>query len=217
MTSWGFKALHSRTSSQPLDHQWKIAVPRWNHTVLQHNNTMMNSSADVFSDNPFRSGGGGNDDIFFDATPQLHQQQPQQQLQQPMSFQQQPMMMMSPSDPFAPQPIMSSSFAAPSGPMQTILPSQPVQQPPTGQPASQSWWAACLSVFALDSYKAYFNIDADDIVKRISAVVIDFYKPEHFRNNVMGTETTDSLKGPDLYGPFWLTMTLIFFIGVSRQ
>jgi hypothetical protein len=186
--------------------------------VFEHSSTMMNSSADMFSDNPFRSGGGGNDDIFFDETPQVQQQQPLQQQQQqlPMSFQQQPQMMMSPSDPFAPQPIMSS-FLPPSGPMQAIPPSQPVQQPRIGQPASQSWWGACVSFVTLDSYKIYFNIDADDIVKRIKAVMIDFYKPEHFRNNVMGVETTDSLKGPDLYGPFWLTMTLIFFIGVSKQ
>lgn len=67
----------------------------------------------------------------------------------------------------------------------------------------------------MDSYKAYFDIDADDIINRIRSVFLTFYKPEHFRNNVLGAYKTDSLKGPDLYGPFWVTMTLIFFIGVS--
>ena len=72
---------------------------------------------------------------------------------------------------------------------------------------------ACLT---LDSYKVYFDIDADDIVKRIRGAFLHFYKPEHFRNNVMGATKTAELKGPDLYGPFWITMSLIFFIGVSN-
>jgi hypothetical protein len=49
----------------------------------------------------------------------------------------------------------------------------------------------------------YFDIDADDIVARVRAVFINFYKPEHFRNNVIGGPVkTDGHKGPDLYGPF---------------
>ena len=71
---------------------------------------------------------------------------------------------------------------------------------------------ACLT---MDSYKIYFDIDADDIVRRMRGVFYTFYKPEHFRNNIMGSTKTNELKGPDLYGPFWITMTLIFFIGVS--
>jgi hypothetical protein len=92
-----------------------------------------------------------------------------------------------------------------------------VQQAQMAQPANKSWWGSCMGYLALDSYKVYFDIDAEDIATRIKAVMFDFYKPEHFRNNVLGTQKTDSLKGPDLYGPFWLTMTLIFFIGVSEM
>eukprot|EP00536_Pseudo-nitzschia_multiseries_P016015 jgi/Psemu1/247244/estExt_Genewise1.C_10000017 len=73
---------------------------------------------------------------------------------------------------------------------------------------------ACLT---FDSYKQYFDIDADDIVTRVRGVFLHFYKPEHFRNNVMGPMKTNELKGPDLYGPFWITMTLIFFIGVTAN
>ena len=69
----------------------------------------------------------------------------------------------------------------------------------------------------LDSYKAYFDIDAEDIVARVKAVAFHFYKPEYFRNNVLGVQKTDTLKGPDLYGPFWITMTLIFFIAVRTS
>lgn len=73
---------------------------------------------------------------------------------------------------------------------------------------------ACLT---MDSYKIYFDIDADDIVRRMRGVFYTFYKPEHFRNNIMGSTKTNELKGPDLYGPFWITMTLIFFIGVTAN
>jgi hypothetical protein len=51
----------------------------------------------------------------------------------------------------------------------------------------------------------------------MKSAIFDFYKPEHFRNNVIGTSKTDSTKGPDLYGPFWITMTLIFFVAVRKQ
>ena len=69
----------------------------------------------------------------------------------------------------------------------------------------------CLS---LDAYRAYFDIDAEDIVKRMKSSMLDFYKPDYFRSEVIGTHKTDALKGPDLYGPFWITMTLVFFVAV---
>lgn len=186
---------------------------------------MMNSTVDDFGENPFRSGGaGGNEDLFFDASPQPQSSfgQQQQQLQQPMSFQQQPPMMMqqpSQSDPFAPQPQLTTNFPPPSGPMQAQqMSTQSVQQQPQpGQmpPVQRSYWGSCMACLSLDSYRAYFDIDAEDIATRIRAVAYHFYKPEYFRNNVLGVQKTDTLKGPDLYGPFWITMTLIFFIGVS--
>ena len=47
--------------------------------------------------------------------------------------------------------------------------------------------------------------------------MLDFYKPDYFRSEVIGTHKAGSLKGPDLYGPFWITMTLIFFVAVSAD
>lgn len=182
---------------------------------------MMNSTVDEFGENPFRSSGGGSGDLFFDDPPPTTTAggnsfggnfQPQQQLQQPMSFQQQPM---SPaSDPFAPQPQMSN-FPPPSGPMQQMSPPRQENMQPQ-QAAPTTYWGNCMACLTLDSYKTYFDIDAEDIVTRVKAVVMDFYKPEHFRNNVLGVQKTDASKGPDLYGPFWITMTLIFLIGVSN-
>ena len=183
---------------------------------------MMNSTTndDDFGDNPFRSGG----DNFFDAAPAPAPAAPQQSFQpqfsnppplQPQqqfpptqqSFQPQP-------EVFA-QPPAPGAFPPPSGPMDQMAPQ--VQAPaPQMQPVQRSWWGNCMACFTLDSYKPYFDIEADDIVMRMKSVIMDFYKPEHFRNNVLGQQKTgDGLKGPDLYGPFWITMTLIFFIGVS--
>jgi len=78
-------------------------------------------------------------------------------------------------------------------------------------------WGNCMTCLTLESYKTYFDIDAEDIVTRVKAVMLDFYKPEHFRNNVLGVQKNDDFKGPDLYGPFWITMTLIFLIGVTSN
>jgi len=69
----------------------------------------------------------------------------------------------------------------------------------------------------IESYKAYFDIDADDIVTRVRSAFLYFHMPEHFRNSVVGPMKMEGLKGPDLYGPFWITMTLIFFIGATAN
>ena len=192
---------------------------------------MMNSSADDFGDNPFRSL-GTDEDLFFDATPTPAPTMQQQQ-SPPLTQQQQPMMApMSHGDPFAPQPAvggmppMSNNFPPPTGPMQTMAPQptmmqqqpqQQQQQVPQAPQQPTSWWGNLMMCITLDSYKAYFDIDAEDIVARVKAVALHFYKPEYFRNNVLGVQKTDTLKGPDLYGPFWITMTLIFFIAVRTR
>jgi hypothetical protein len=195
---------------------------------------MMNSMAndDGFDDNPFQSGGGGGTDVFFDAGPQQTPPQQQQQLQQQQpQFQEQQQFQQQPQfnqqvDPFAPQapgqanftqqPPGQSNFASPSGPMDNMAPQQQAQ--PGMQPMpSRSWWGNCMTCLTLDSYKAYFDIEAEDIISRMKGVCLHFYKPEYFRNNVIGADKTNGLKGPDLYGPFWITMTLIFFIGVRSS
>jgi hypothetical protein len=184
---------------------------------------MMNSTVndDEFADNPFRSGG----DDFFDSldTPQQAPQQQQQQqnfgnFQQPPPQQQQQQFQPQPDQfqNFAPsqqqqqQPMNNNNMAGSmSGPMDTN--NRGLNQPQ--QPTSRL--GACMMCLSLDSYRSYFDIDAEDIVNRVKCAVLDCYKPEHFRNNVVGVNKTDNLKGPDLYGPFWITMTLIFFVGVS--
>ena len=41
------------------------------------------------------------------------------------------------------------------------------------------------------------------------------YLPDKFRVQVIGVERNATTKGPDLYGPLWITMTLVFFLAVS--
>ena len=199
----------------------------------------MNSSADDdFSPNPFRSGGGG--DLFGAPNPQTQQQpqQNQQQFNQQPQFQQQQFQSQQQqqqqqhfqsggSDLFAPvqqqqqppPPQNATAFQAPmTGPMDNHgAMQQQQQQQQQMQMQPRSWWGSCMMCLTLDAYRAYFDIDADDIVNRMKSAVLDCYKPDYFRNEVVGTHKTGTLKGPDLYGPFWITMTLIFFVAVSNQ
>jgi hypothetical protein len=190
---------------------------------------MMDSAADdEFGANPFRTGGGGND--FLGApTPQMHQQLNQQpphmQFQQPQQFQpQQQFQTQGVGGPFVPhqqqqfqQTQPNPNFQAPflSGPMDNQMDQRQMQPPQALAPTS--WWGSCMMCISLDSYRAYFDIDADDIVLRMKSALLDFYKPDYFRNEVIGAQKSGSLKGPDLYGPFWITMTLIFFVAVRRS
>jgi hypothetical protein len=193
---------------------------------------MMNSTndADGFSDNPFRSGDGnsnnnnGGEDLFAtpNAPPQQFQQPPPPQQQQQQQQQFQPQQQQPPPQPnqfqqqqqqqqqFQPQPMAGPMD---SGGLQTQQQRQMSNVPPE-QP--RSWWGSCLMCLSLDTYRAYFDIDADDILLRMKSAIFDCYKPEHFRNNVVGTTKTDSIKGPDLYGPFWIAMTLVFFVAVRK-
>jgi hypothetical protein len=177
---------------------------------------MMNSSTndDAFGDNPFRSANDGGE-VFFDSTATPQPNQPVQQFQQQPQFQQQQQQFPPPQQSFQPQPDMfGQTQPPPMGPMDNMAPQQQQAGELQMQPVSRSYWGNCMACLTLDSYRAYFDIDADDIVNRMKSSLLDFYKPEHFRMNVLGAQNTDG-KGPDLYGPFWITMTLIFFIGVS--
>lgn len=173
---------------------------------------MMNSSSndDEFGENPFRSHAAGGNDFFSDSPAPSSQtfQNPPASQYPPMQQQQfQPQ-----ADAFTPSP---STFSPPSGPMDNMAPQQhqqsQLQQPPRG------CWGTFTMLLDLNTYKRYFDLDADDIIFRVKAVFLDFYKPEHFRNNVIGSQQTNGLKGPDLYGPYWITMTLIFLVGVSYE
>lgn len=67
----------------------------------------------------------------------------------------------------------------------------------------------------METYMAYYDVDTKDIADRLKYSILYFYHPDKFRCEVIGAARTDSLKGPDLYGPLWITMTLVFFVAVS--
>lgn len=92
-----------------------------------------------------------------------------------------------------------------------------------GQPGVQSTpfnffslrsWTMCCSV---DSYKQYFDVDTVDIQERLKASLFKFHEPDQFRTAVVGDFPTETLKGPDLYGPVWIVMTFVFILAATSN
>lgn len=83
--------------------------------------------------------------------------------------------------------------------------SNPAQQPvPANAPGGM---CACLSVAY---YQPYFNVSTDNILER-TKLSFFYYKPEN--RNFLAV----SQNNPDIYGPFWLSTTLIFAIAASSN
>ncbi|KAL7057927.1 hypothetical protein AAHC03_016534 [Spirometra sp. Aus1] len=69
-----------------------------------------------------------------------------------------------------------------------------------------------VSIFHLDFYKSYFDVDTNQVLKRLCSSVWPFSKECSLYSSLQPT--------PDLYGPFWITVTLIFsvaFAGSIRE
>ncbi|VDL61912.1 unnamed protein product [Hymenolepis diminuta] len=67
--------------------------------------------------------------------------------------------------------------------------------------------SAATSKFSLDYYRTYFDVDTYQVVQRVLSGLIPFSK----RFSLVA-----SLKpAPDLYGPFWITVTIIFSVAFS--
>jgi hypothetical protein len=77
-----------------------------------------------------------------------------------------------------------------------------------------SWFQKLTSCFTISSLEKHFNIDTIDFRNRIISSVLDANKPNHFREQVLSSPN-DGSKQPDLYGPVWITMTLVFFLAVT--
>jgi hypothetical protein len=183
--------------------------------------TMMNSTADDdgdFPPNPFRSAS--------------QQQQPQQQ-QDFFSSAPAPAFAVTPVTNTLPPPVRQqqpTAFAPAVNQSYTTTASQPTTYTttvPSGQmntnastmslPQQQTRWQVCMSCFRMETYMAYYDIDTSDIINRIKCSMIYFYQPDKFRSEVIGICRSDNLKGPDLYGPLWITMTLVFIVAVSTE
>lgn len=65
-----------------------------------------------------------------------------------------------------------------------------------------------VSMFQIEYYQQFFNIDTNDVVDRIFNSMI----PNRASASYLKTKLEVN---PDLYGPFWVTTTLIFTIAIS--
>lgn len=190
---------------------------------------MMNSSAgdnSEFPENPFRSTANQPSIQQGDAqqtslnqfyaneapqvVPQPTQQPPQQSIPMPAVQPQQFTHMATP------QPQSSAPYTQPAPVNQPSVQNQTVSANNNNEnvvPLSR--WQICMSCFKIETYIAYFDIDTNDFFDRIKHSLLFFYLPDKFRSEVIGVVRTENLKGPDLYGPLWITMTLVFFVAVS--
>jgi hypothetical protein len=73
---------------------------------------------------------------------------------------------------------------------------------PAGGAASQSAAASSSSPMSMSFYSSFFEIDTDEILRRLRACVT-FGQTKFFEQDLDGA-------GPDFYGPFWTTTTLVF-------
>jgi hypothetical protein len=73
---------------------------------------------------------------------------------------------------------------------------------PAGASASQSAGASGSNPMSLSFYSSFFEIDTDEILRRLKACVT-YSQNKFFEEDLNGA-------GPDFYGPFWSTTTLIF-------
>lgn len=184
--------------------------------MMQSSMNTNSNDDDDFAPNPFRSGG---QDLLGAPQQQFHDPfQPQQSPQMYSQQQQQPMMQPDPNSGMTgvlnypqqqqPPPVQPNPTQYLSGQMDTGA-----VRPEQAKPAPSGMFSWLLSCFRLDEATKLFDVDADDIALRLRYSLTQFFQPDHFRLNVVG----ETGKGPDLYGPFWVSMTLIFILGVASN
>ena len=201
---------------------------------------------DAFARNPFRGEGRDNDLLGAPMPPQQHHHQqqqqhplqpqatyppPQQQQQQQQSYypqqqQQQQQQQLPPQHyPLYPDPQQQQQQQQ----QQPVYLSGSMDQggAPAGKPASSAEipstpigpCSRLTSCFRLEGYQPYFDLDTTDVQHRLMASLTQFWLPDQFRTVVIG-DTKDASrgwKGPDLYGPLWITMTLIFALAATSN
>jgi len=91
---------------------------------------------------------------------------------------------------------------------QLPLPASPVDEAQSGAAGASSSSGSPspnASFYQLAYYKCYFDVDTFQILGRIRRAAFPF----------LGTFYTDSDPNPDLYGPFWICTTLVFFMAAA--
>jgi len=64
------------------------------------------------------------------------------------------------------------------------------------------------SFFSIEYYQQFFNVDTSMVIERIMSSIIPRKAPPSYLKQHIGLN-------PDLYGPFWIVVTLIFSIAIS--
>jgi hypothetical protein len=123
-----------------------------------------------------------------------------------------------------------ASFAAQASLQGSIQPPAPPAQPPQ---EPQTRWQMLMGCMSMENLRSYFDVDTSDVRKRIIGSVTYVNSPGGFRYHVLGvnapalvetespsasnTTQTKKVPGPDLYGPFWVTLTLVFLVAVRKH
>lgn len=80
-------------------------------------------------------------------------------------------------------------------------------------PENKSCWQRMTSCFSLETYQVYYDVNTEDIKDRLKNSIFEFNRPGVFREKFLHNST----KLPDLYGPYWITLTLIFTLSISSN
>ena len=129
------------------------------------------------------------------------------------------------------QPALSESQFVGSGPMDAPSSAAPAAVPPPQQQYQQpqmgstpnvpgratGFMGTVQSCLSLDTYRTYFDVDTSDILKRVVGSVKMANIPDGFRNDLLGVAGGEGSKGPDAYGPFWISATMVFFLAVTSN
>ncbi len=75
----------------------------------------------------------------------------------------------------------------------------------TQQPEAQD--QTKYSVWQIEYYQKYFDVNTNEVMMKVFGSLTPTFNQNFFLNRIR--------PNPDLYGPFWITMTLVFTIAIS--
>ena len=65
------------------------------------------------------------------------------------------------------------------------------------------------SIFSIEFYQKFFDVDAAIVYERIISAIVPRRAPVHYMKQDIGSN-------PDLYGPFWIVVTLVRGLSCKR-
>lgn len=77
------------------------------------------------------------------------------------------------------------------------------------EPRASSNSQTITSIFSLKFYASYFDVDTIDVLRRVLLALNPFTRRQVF---LFHTDDNPDPAEPDLYGPFWITSSVIFFL-----